>query len=292
MLAPLLLQLAGRAASALPWERRLALARFCAGVQLTWDARRRRAVLANLEQIDAAGRCDAARPESRVETARSMLTSGCLSWLDYFAARGRDRAGTPAIRFHGSELLYRALARGRGLVLTLPHLGSWEVTGVAAARLGFRLHVVTGVQLHPLLSRAVRTLKETDRIRVSTPSDGFRPLLRTLRAGGVVVLLVDGDVRTRTIEAPFFGRATPFPAGPALLARRAGVPLLHGHAVRRADGTHELSFDALDEPDPELPIRRDLARLTASMAGAQERNIARHVTQWCIFRPIWSGDAA
>jgi len=220
-----------------------------------------------------------------------MLASACLSWLDYFAARGTGPAGFP-VRFHGSELLYRALAQGRGLVLTLPHLGSWELTGLAAARLGFQLHVVTGVQLHPLLSRAVRALKESDRIRVSTPSDGFRPLLRTLRGGGIVVLLVDGDVRTRTIEAPFFGRATHFPAGPALLARRAGAPLLHGHAARRSDGTHELSFDALDEPDPELPIRRDLERLTASMAGAQERNIERHLTQWCIFRPIWTGDAA
>ena len=291
MLAPFLLQIAGRGASALPWKRRLAVARFLAGVQLSWDARRRRAVLANLAQVAAAGRCAAARPDSRVETARSMLASGCLSWLDYFAARGGGSAGPP-VRFRNTELLYRSLARGRGLIFTLPHLGSWELTGLAAARLGFRLHVVTGVQLHPLLSRAVRALKEFDRIRVSTPADGFRPLLRTLRDGGIVVLLVDGDVRTRTIEAPFFGRSTRFPVGPALLARRSGAPLLHGHAVRRSDGTHELSFDAMDEPDPALPIRRDLERLTASMAGAQERNIERHVTQWCVFRPIWTGDAA
>jgi KDO2-lipid IV(A) lauroyltransferase len=292
VLAPFFLRIAERTASALPWDRRLAAARLWAGVQLRWDSRRRQALWANLAQIDATGRSEAARPESRRETARSMLASGCLSWLDYFAARAQAKPARTEIRFRGTELLYRALAPGRGLVLTLPHLGSWEVTGLEAARLGFRIHVVTGVQIHPLLNGAVRALKESDRIRVSTPEDGFRPLLRTLREGGVVVLLVDGDIRTRTIEAPFFGRATRFPVGPALLARRARAPLLHGHALRRSDGTHELSFDALDEADPRLPVQRDLARLTASMAEAQERNIARHLTQWCIYRPLWSGHGA
>ena len=281
------------AAAAVPRRSRAALARFWAGLQLIYDAPRRRAVLANLAQIAAAGRCrEAVLPEARARTARAMLASGCLSWLEYFAARARTPDERMTVTFRGSELLYRALAQGRGLVYTLPHLGCWELVGVAAARLGFRTHVVTGVQLHPLLSEAVRALKESDRIRVSTPADGFGPLLRTLREGGIVVLLVDGDVRTRTIDAPFFGRATPFPVGPALLARRSGAPLLHGHTARRADGTHELSFDALDEPDLALPVHEDLIRLTATMAGTQERNIERHVTQWCIYRPIWGFDAA
>jgi hypothetical protein len=49
----------------------------------------------------------------------------------------------------------------------------------------------------------------------------------------------------------------------------------------------------MDEPDLSLPLREDLLRLTSLVARTQERNIAAHVSQWCIFRPLWSAaDAA
>ena len=108
-----------------------------------------------------------------------------------------------------------------------------------------------------------------------------------------MVLLVDGDIHSRSLPATFFGRAVPFPAGPAILARRARVPILHAHATRGENGRHEVSFDGLDEPDPGLGFAEDLARLTTLVARSQERTIAANVTQWCIFRPLWNAaDAA
>ena len=195
-------------------------------------------------------------------------------------------------RVSGTELLYRAIARGRGAILAMPHLGNWEIVGVGLTRLGLRMHTVTGVQIHPLLARQVRALKERAGIRVTTLEDGFAPLVKALRGGEVLALLVDGDVYSRSLPADFFGRRVLFPAGPAILARRARVPILHGHAVRGPGGDHEFTFDGLDEPDFDLPLHEDLRRLTAGVARAQERNIAAHVTQWCIFRPIWGVDAA
>ena len=129
-------------------------------------------------------------------------------------------------------------------------------------------------------------------MRVSTPQDGFAPLVSALRNGEIVTLLVDGNVYSRSLPAEFFGRRVAFPAGPAILARRARVAIIHGHAVRGPGGDHEFCFDGLDEPDFSLPLADDLRRLTAGVARAQERNIAAHVDQWCIFRPIWGTDAA
>jgi KDO2-lipid IV(A) lauroyltransferase len=190
------------------------------------------------------------------------------------------------------ELLYAALERGRGAVVCIAHLGNWETAGLALARLGHHLHVVTGVQLHRSLTGAARALKERARIRVSTPEDGFAPLLATLRAGGLVALLVDGDVATRALPARFFGQEVPFPIGPALLARRSGSALLHGHAERTGPDRLLVSFDGLDRPDRALTVAEDLRRLTARVAAAQERNIAAHLTQWCIFRPLFEGSHA
>jgi KDO2-lipid IV(A) lauroyltransferase len=215
-----------------------------------------------------------------------------LSWIEYLAGHP-DRRDAPAIEFRGAEFLYRALERGRGAVLAASHLGGWELAGSAFARLGLTVHVVSGIQLHPLVAREMREWKRREGIHVHTPREGFGPLVQALREGGIVVLLVDGDVYSRSLPATFFGRNVPFPAGPAILARRVGVPILHAHAARGQDGRHRVSFDGMDEPDPSLPVRQDLLRLTALVARSQERNIAEHVAQWCIFRPLWStADAA
>jgi KDO2-lipid IV(A) lauroyltransferase len=287
LVSRLLLNAALAVASRIPPGAARVLASVVAALEYRLSPRRREAVLANLTEIGLAGHPSLDHPVARERTARAVFRSYHRFVVEFLAQRRWTRhAWDGGFRFHGMEVLYGALASGRGAVIAAPHLGNWELAGLALARLGFRVHVVTGMQLNPVLHAAVRALKEKSGIAVSTPEDGFVPLLDTLRRGGLVVLLVDGDVSTRRVTARFFGRAVPFPAGPALLARRAKAPLLHAHAERAGDG-HRISFDGWDLPDRALPLGRDLARLTERVAAAQERNIGNHVGQWCIFRPFF-----
>jgi KDO2-lipid IV(A) lauroyltransferase len=289
MLAPVILDIACRTASALPPGAREVVARGIAALQYRLDGRRRRAVLANLSAIAASGaRPGLEDPRVRDRTAREQFAGYLAFLLEHLAHRRLDAPALPErIRWSGMERLYAALGRGRGAVVSVAHLGNWEMAGLALARLGFAVHVVTGVQWHPALTGTARALKERARIRVSTAGDGFLPLLATLRAGGLVVLLVDGDVYSRALPARFFGRAVPFPAGPAILARRSGAALLHAHSERCGGDRWRVSFDGLDVPDRGLPVEEDLRRLTSRAAAAQERNIAALLEQWCIFRPMF-----
>ena len=245
----------------------------------SFPSERRRAVESNLDRIQ--GQADPG-------TALAIFQSYHRFLLEYLAQRSLDaRAIDTHFRFRGMETLYAALERGRGAVVSAPHVGNWELAGLATARLGFRVHVVTGVQFHRRLTGLARLAKEKQRILVSTPDDGFRPLLRTLRESGLVVLLTDGDVFTRSLPTEFFGRRVPFPVGPALLARRSGAAVVHAHAERHPDGDHSVVFDGYDVPRAELPLREDLARMTQRIADAQERTIAAFLDQWCVFRPIF-----
>ncbi len=279
--------------AALPFHAQRACARAFGEIQFRISPDRRAAVLGNLEQIAAAGHAGLADPRARVRAARKMFESQYRGWLEYLgrvAPRALSRGSE--YRVIGAEHLYRAAARGRGAVLAIPHLGNWEFVGIALARLGFRIHAVAGIQLHPILTREVRALKEREGIHITTPQEGYGPLITALREGGIVALLVDGDVYSRSLSTTFFRRHTPFPAGPAILARRAGVPILHCHAVRCETGRHYFTIDGLDAPDLSLTLQEDLSRMTAGVARVLERSIATNVTQWCIFRPFWSADAA
>jgi len=270
------------------------LARATARVEFAFPSRRRRAVESNLARIAESGKLPADTSRTVARTARSIFESYHRFILEYLAQRSLDsRALDTRFRFRGMEILYEALARGRGAVVSAPHVGNWELAGIAIARLGYLVHVVTGVQFHARVTRAARLLKERERILVSTPEDGFRPLLHTLGRSGVVVLLTDGDVFTRSLTTDFFGRRVRFPAGPALLARRARAPLLHAHAERGASGCHVVAFDGIESPEPGLSVAEDVRRLTGRMALVQESTIVSHLDQWCIFRPLFSnGDAA
>jgi len=286
-LARFLLHTALECAERLPSSIAQGIADQIASAEYRLSPARRRAVLGNLETIGASGHPRLRARRDRERCARAVFRAYHRHIAEFLEQRRLTRQGWhERFRFEGTEKLYAALEEGRGAVIAASHLGNWELAGLAMARLGFRVHVVTGTQWNPLLHDAVRALKEGSGVDVSTPRDGFRPLLASLRRGALVVLLVDGDIYTRGVPAPFFGRAVSFPAGPALLARRSGAPLLHAHASR--DGSaHRVVFDGADRPDRRLTLERDVARLTARIAAAQERNIAAQVDAWCIFRPFF-----
>ena len=90
-------------------------------------------------------------------------------------------------------------------------------------------------------------------------------LLAALRRGEVVALQGDRAIGTRgDIMLPFFGRPAPFPLGPFLLARAAGVPgpriTFSGVAKTRAEMELGLAEDILCFNVESLP---ELERLSA-----------------------------
>lgn len=278
----------------LPPSALAALARVTARIEFLASSGRRRAVVSNLKQIARSGHGSVARPREVHRIARSIFDSYHRFLVEYF---GQEALDTEALdgrfRFRGMELVYRALAEGRGAVVCAPHLGNWELAAIALSKIGYRVHVVTGVQFRKSWTGSIRAMKARQQILLSTPDEGYAPLLATLRGGGMVALLTDGDVYVRSLNTRFFGRAIPFPAGPAILARRARTPILHAHAEREPDGSHILSFDGVEHADPALPLEADLHRLTRRVAEAQERAVAAHLDQWCIFRPLFAhSDAA
>ncbi len=285
-LSVLTLEFVSRIAAILPEAALQAAVSLLALLDSAFSASRRQGLRHNLAAIAHWGHPRLCSEALLQDAERDVFRSYHRGCFDYLAQR-RDAGGLRGVpRFTGAERLYRALASGRGAVVTVPHLGNWELAGLTMARLGFQIHVVTGVQFHAAVSRAVRAAKEADRIAVSTPEDGFMPLLRTLRRGGLVVLLADGDVFARGETFLFFGAPAEFPLGPALLSRRAGAPLVHAYAIRERDRGQRIVFESVDRPDPTRPVAEDVIRLTEGVVRALERAVAANVTQWCIFRPL------
>jgi lauroyl/myristoyl acyltransferase len=172
-----------------------------------------------------------------------------------------------------------------GIVSVTAHVGNWELAGrLLATRLARRTHVVVTPDDAPALERWVRRDGEGMRfVPRAHPSIGVE-LLAALRRGEVVALQADRALGTGgDVRIPFFGRPAPFPLGPFLLARAAGVPVVPAFCVldRRYRYTVRIG--------PSITVGRggeeDAARAWVALL---ESVVREHPTQWFNFFDAWS----
>ena len=129
------------------------------------------------------------------------------------------------------------MARGRGVVIVLPHVGSWEYGGRWLAQQGYPMTTVGEMLEPPELFEWFTSQRRALGLTVLPPGPGTTVrLLDTLRAGRVVGLLADRDLAGNGVEVEFFGEKTTLPAGPALLALRSGAPLMTCAIYQRPQG--------------------------------------------------------
>ena len=134
----------------------------------------------------------------------------------------------------GLEHLREAKAAGKGVIVALPHVGSWEWGGSFLASIDLPMVAVAEALEPPALFSWFREKRESIGIRIE-PLDEHAGtvLLNTLRDGGVVGLLCDRDLQHNGVEVEFFGERVTLPAGPATLAMRTGATLCGGRLLQR-----------------------------------------------------------
>jgi len=137
----------------------------------------------------------------------------------------------------GEELLAEGMARGRGVIVLSPHLGSWEMTGLyLAAQWGItcmyrppKLVAMNELMLHGRERGGARL--------VPTDASGVRALLRALCKGEMVGILPDQDPdRDSGVFAPFFGHPANTMVLLPKLARKSGATVLFAFAERLPRG--------------------------------------------------------
>lgn len=214
-------------------------------------------------------------------------------WMECFRVPVIPRAELEAhMSREGFENLYAGLAMGRGVILALPHLGSWDYGGAWLAAIGHPMTVVAEPARPPEMFEWFAQMRRAIGLTV-VPLDRHAGtvVLRTLRAGGVVGLLSDRNLGRGGVEVELFGERTTLPAGPATLALRGGASLMTAAVYTRRHGQHLAVIGPPIAADRRGPLRDDVTRVTQAMAADLEVLIRRAPEQWHLFRPNWPADA-
>ncbi len=153
--------------------------------------------------------------------------------LPFFWCGPKDKLLASVVESHGEELIERALARGKGLILLTLHLGGFEVPGHIYAN----QRPITGV--YKPQGGAIEALGVAGRTRTGAklvPARGgsVRQILEPLLSGNeAVYFMPDQDPPAgRGVFAPFFGVSAHSPVLVCKLVQRTGSPVIFMYAER------------------------------------------------------------
>ena len=171
-----------------------------------------------------------------------------------------------------------------GIVSVTAHVGNWELAGrLLAGRMARRTHVVVAPDEAPELERWVRRdgggMRFVPRNRPGISVE----LLAALRRGEVVALQGDRALGTRgDMYLPFLGRPAPFPLGPFLLARAAGVPVLPAFCLLDRDRRYSVRIAA-----PIIVRHGEEPEAARAWVAELEGVVRERPTQWFNFFDVW-----
>ena len=221
-------------------------------------------------------------------------------WWDVFwmsSPRSLKQIG-PIVRIEGNSF-FEEVKKIRddsniGVIIALPHIGSWEIPGSYFSKIGFP-PLVVAERLKPpeLFELFTRTRTQAGMTVIAHDDSPSVKLLDALREKKMICLVSDRDIARRGIEVNFFGAKKSMPAGPASLAIKSGAPIIPACMYLTHNGDIEASFSRpILAANFEIADKADkIAAITQKLAEEFESMIAKAPTQWHVLKDEWKKDA-
>jgi KDO2-lipid IV(A) lauroyltransferase len=190
------------------------------------------------------------------------------------------------------RIIDRALAQDRGLLWVTAHLGNWELLAAGLAAHGYPVTAVGKQSYDPRFTALIERWRAGQGVTTlwrGRPELG-RQVMKHLRQGAILGLLLDQDTAVPGCFVPFFGKLAWTPKGAAELRRRSGAPLLVGFIHRLPGGGHRIR---VEEPDmastrsAQSPAEATDQAVTASLTNHIEEAIRAQPTEWVWMHERW-----
>ncbi|GAC1482585.1 MAG: phosphatidylinositol mannoside acyltransferase [Candidatus Dormibacteria bacterium] len=249
-------------------------------------ARQRKALESNLRHV----RPDLAPPQLRKLAWQNWLNY-TKAWIDFFKIPRMDRTRLVGLLTPiGVENLDLAMARGKGVIVVAPHMGSWELAAASWAA-SFGLIGVMAEQIEPrrLFNHVFRARSKMGIKVIPLSQTGARDIIRMLKDGRMVVLAMDRDILNTGRPFNFFGMPARFPTGPVEIALKTGAPILPAYCVRDKDDRYVAVGGSplflTKSEDHAADVRSAMEGILRTFEGY----IKMYPDQWHVLEPIWDG---
>ena len=132
------------------------------------------------------------------------------------------------------DVLRSALSRGHGVMLMSSHMANWEYAAIRVIQEGFPLSVVYTPQRNQGGANDIimNIRNQTPEMKMIENHTGLREIFRTLKAGGIVVIMQDLDARKDGVITDFLGIPASTHDGIVKLYNKFKAPIVPVHYTR------------------------------------------------------------
>lgn len=267
------------------WKRRsvVRFARWAGFIASLLPIRTRKIALANLDLVYG----DTLTPVEKRRILRGSCRTFALVMLDLFwYAQNTEERIRQTVAF--DPALDEVFTPTAQMCITA-HLGNWELLGHAVSIRGFPLSSVAAPLVNPAVDTYLAKLRAVSG-QIIIPREGaIRGMLRTLKSGGKVALLLDQNTRPTQggVYVDFFGLPVPISDAGAALAIKAQVDILFGFCIPDAEGNYYVHTQPKLSPPAKSGAGDAVYDFTQAIAAAIERTIRQHPEAWLWMYKRW-----
>lgn len=191
-------------------------------------------------------------------------------------------------RVRGMDHFQQAEALGRGVIVITGHIGCWELMPPYFVTLGYRVSVVARRMRDQRLAQELIAIRASVGVTTADRDSSPRMMIRLLKRGEVLGVLIDQHTSVSGAYVPFFGRPAFTPTGVAKLAILSGAPIVPMADYSTSSGKHTIQVLPPIVP-PEDPADKETAirEVTTECSLAVERLIRIDPKQWVWFHHRW-----
>lgn len=208
------------------------------------------------------------------------------AFLGEFSSTGED----PRIVMSGMEHAKAAIAKGRGGLFVSGHCGNWELMPSCIRDIGLKGTLVYRPPNNPFVDQWIARQRRLGLPTLAAKGgDGARAIIRTLKDGGFLAMLVDQKMNDG-IPVPLFGREAMTPTGAPSLALRHGAPIVPAWCERLPGQRFRVTIYP-EIPRPNTGDRdKDIFEYALALNRFLEARIRENPMNWLWLHNRWPKD--
>jgi len=186
----------------------------------------------------------------------------------------------------GRRHIDEAFKRGKGVILLGIHEGSWELSNVVCANLGFPLAFFIREQKFSRLNNLLNIYRTAKGCRLIQKKNQTRQLIQILKANGAVGMTADQGGKTG-VRVDFFGKDASMATGAVRLALKYDAAIIPGFYARLKGPYMKLVFEPAFELTRSGDLERDIHENLQRLIKIYEGYLKKYPREYIWFHKIW-----
>jgi KDO2-lipid IV(A) lauroyltransferase len=229
-------------------------------------------------------------PPPRIEaTAKACAENFGTVLFDFLSATRLSREGLRScVEIAGEEHYLSSVERGKGVFLLSAHFGNWEIGALAAGLLARPIASVVRPLDNPVLEVELARLRGRFSNRTIAKKRAAREILRELRGGETVAILIDQNVLAReAVFVPYFGRLAATSPALALFQLKTDAAVVPAFCRPLGSGRYRLTFERPILLSDFSEAERSISGLTGRYTRVTEDVVRESPQLWLWMHNRW-----